>query len=578
MDKIIYYITKPLILAIVYLCILVANTWTLSKFITFEMGLFMVDCTIMFISTLFFPPNHKSKSQTKWYQMTSWCLDKIESTTNYLGNLIETPILSLQSKTRKNARTQRRKSSQLSYVSTTRHVATSITVFAAVTALTTGHTSLYDNSCVFDSDTKAIGVDNRASGCISDDINDFVGPLRTCNRAIKGFGGSRTLGVQIGTLKWAWLDDSGLNHTFHIPNAYYVPQGKIKLLSPQHLAQALRDTKPNEGTVSITDSCRVILQWAQRKYKMTVPLGKNDNVATFHLAPGIKQFTAFCAEIKNDDHNPIIADPAYISDDDDSIGGDNNNDDDIPISEGGNGIQSHKSHNKYGLSHRQRENTEANTPVPVPTDFDLDGPMPTNQEDSMNVVDDEEDCQPTNIAAELLRYHQRYNHLSFAKLQEMAKQGEIPKQMAKCPIPACSACMFAKATKKRWRDKSSNNNKEATKPTKPGQVVSVDQLTLPTPGFIAQLTGSCLGYIYLQKTTLAEETIEAKQAFERYAAERGITIQAYHANNRVFWASKWQEACQVNKQRLTFAAVNAHHQNGIAERRICELQGMAPRT
>ena len=83
---------------------------------------------------------------------------------------------------------------------------------------------------------------------------------------------------------------------------------------------------------------------------------------------------------------------------------------------------------------------------------------------------------------------------------------------------------------------------------------------------------SRMGFIYLQKTCSAEETIEAKRAFEQYAENRGVRVQAYHADNGIFKAKKWVEECQQRKQDLTFAGVNAHHQNGVAERRIRELQ------
>ena len=37
-------------------------------------------------------------------------------------------------------------------------------------------------------------------------------------------------------------------------------------------------------------------------------------------------------------------------------------------------------------------------------------------------------------------------------------------------------------------------------------------------------------------------------------------------------AIKWVTACREKGQGLTFAGVNAHHQNGIAERKIQTLQ------
>ena len=86
---------------------------------------------------------------------------------------------------------------------------------------------------------------------------------------------------------------------------------------------------------------------------------------------------------------------------------------------------------------------------------------------------------------------------------------------------------------------------------------------------------SRLGYVYLQKTATADETLVAKDAFERYAKDNGVTVKAYHADNGIFKAHAWVNNCTQKQQRLTFAGVNAHHQNGIAERRIRELQELA---
>ena len=51
-----------------------------------------------------------------------------------------------------------------------------------------------------------------------------------------------------------------------------------------------------------------------------------------------------------------------------------------------------------------------------------------------------------------------------------------------------------------------------------------------------------------------------------------VKVQAYHADNGIFKDKKCVEECRQRKQDFTFAGVNAHHQNGIAERRIRELQ------
>ena len=173
----------------------------------------------------------------------------------------------------------------------------------------------------------------------------------------------------------------------------------------------------------------------------------------------------------------------------------------------------------------------------------------------------------------------------------MAKQGVIDNKFARYPQPECAACAYAKLTKRQWRPKS-RNEFEAERPKDPGKVVSVDQMVSPTPGLVAQITGkitnkrykyatifvdqaSHYGYVYLQKTATAEETIEGKEAFEALLRTYGVEVKAYHADNGIFKANKWVSNCRQNKQRLTFAGVNAHHQNGVAERRTRDLQDSA---
>jgi hypothetical protein len=110
----------------------------------------------------------------------------------------------------------------------------------------------------------------------------------------------------------------------------------------------------------------------------------------------------------------------------------------------------------------------------------------------------------------------------------------------------------------------------------------------PTPGFIAQMTGilttkcyeyatvyvdqySSVGFLYLQKTASAEETLLGKMAFEHYCAQHRVKVQHYHADNGIFHAHKWVLDCRAKGQGLMFAGVNAHHQNGKAEARIRRL-------
>ena len=112
-----------------------------------------------------------------------------------------------------------------------------------------------------------------------------------------------------------------------------------------------------------------------------------------------------------------------------------------------------------------------------------------------------------------------------------------------------------------------------------------------TPGYVAQMSGiptrrryttatifvdqaTRYTFINLQLSTSAEETILGKEKFEKLMASYGNPVQAYHADNGVFASNDWKEHCRNQGQRLSFAGVGAHHQNGIAERRIQEIQDL----
>ena len=153
------------------------------------------------------------------------------------------------------------------------------------------------------------------------------------------------------------------------------------------------------------------------------------------------------------------------------------------------------------------------------------------------ILDDEEDCQSTNVTAELLNFHLKFNHCSPRKIQVMAEQGLLPTQLSTCAIPVCSACQFGKSSKRPWRKKTRRNGAEFERAQDPGDVISVDQMISRTPGIITQMAGfltkdrytcatvfvyhnSNLSYVHFQKSTSANYTLEAKEAFEQFSGQR----------------------------------------------------------
>lgn len=73
---------------------------------------------------------------------------------------------------------------------------------------------------------------------------------------------------------------------------------------------------------------------------------------------------------------------------------------------------------------------------------------------------------------------------------------------------------------------------------------------------------------------MLQKLLKVKNTFAKLANSYGIQIKNYHADNGIFNSKAWREACEQEHQAITFSGVNAHHQNGIAERRIRVLQDM----
>ena len=439
---------------------------------------------------------------------------------------------------------------------------------------------------LFDTDSFKIGIDNRCSACMSHVRSDFVGELKLINRKVKGFGGSLISNVSVGTIQWRVEDDSGRVSTFTIPNSYYVPEGGVRLLSPQHLAQQLNDNRPTpRGTWCATYGDEVVLYWDQRRRSKTIPMDPSTNVATLRSAPGYTKFQAFCAEMETAyPEDAVVYDSHVIPDEDDDSSVDNDTD---------------TTELDYD---RTADHTSQTNPIdkwPVPScqpctaDFNIDGPNPSTAEKEKPVtIQKEEKYPPTDTATEFLRLHHRMNHISPRRIQQMAKTGMLPAKYAKCVVPKCTSCMFGKATKRPWQTKNPANKNALSKNVKqPGDCVSVDTLESTTPGLIAQLRGnptkaryhyatifidhySNYSYVHLHQENNGDEVVLAKRAFEQHVRHMGVTVKHYNADNGLFADIKFRQAINTAGQTISFCGVNAHFMNGKAEARIRQLQDL----
>ncbi len=158
----------------------------------------------------------------------------------------------------------------------------------------------------------------------------------------------------------------------------------------------------------------------------------------------------------------------------------------------------------------------------------------------------QEEGEDTQLAAannqtKLMHWHYRLGHLPFSKLKQLALNGEIPKKLAKAKSPKCAGCLFGAMTKIPWRGRETKASHEAFVATKPGQCISVDQMTSMEVEFYAQMKGKLTKKQYWRATIFVDhysrlrfvhpqiddsflETVTAKCAFKSFTAENGVII------------------------------------------------------
>ena len=281
------YTTLSLEEIITYLCL-----WTLVQFLQ-RMTTMIEAATKLIIVVLHQEEEHKSMTNEKdWmHQVITTTNEAVESMANWADTKL------LDKKQRKKVRPWRLRRARKMVCSA------AIMAMAARCAAAT-------NCHPFDSDSTMIGIDNRCWGCITHVRSDIPGTLKQCNKAIKGFGGAKAYEVWTGTIHWDWEDDQGKIHTMVIPNSYYVPEGKVRLLSPQHWAQTRKNSEKRGGAGEMTTGTEVVLFWNDRQSRRTIPIDTHgNNVATFHLASGYKQYHNYCKECGTEHDHSYDKDP-----------------------------------------------------------------------------------------------------------------------------------------------------------------------------------------------------------------------------------------------------------------------------
>jgi hypothetical protein len=455
----------------------------------------------------------------------------------------------------------------------------------------------------FDSDSPPIGINTHASRCMANAPHLFE-DLRLSNKGkVQGINN----GLEIkgkGTFKIKIEDDNGRTHEIKIPNSLYLPGLERCLLSPQHWAQEAGDEHPlPEGAWCKNTATHNILFWDQKYFQKSVPHSSLMNTPVFYTAPSSRAYQAFtstfealeapffCQEhvLQYPGQRPIATegpfDPMDLLSREEFIAEENLNLEKqkrMLVNEGVT-LDNETVQTSNLLSTPANDEPHPGTACQGALTVNPSPPLEKDEEFQLAAADNQ---------AELMQWHYRLSHLSFPKLKVLANNGKIPCRLAKVPPPKCAGCLFGAMTKLPWRGKESKATHQVFVATKPGECMSIDHMVSTHVGFFVQLKGGltkkrykaasifvdhflCLCFVYLMQDLSSEESVKAKRAFEQFAAEHGIVIRHYHCNNGHFANNAFNEACQQSNQQLTFCNVNAHFQNGIAERAICDLSNRA---
>lgn len=359
--------------------------------------------------------------------------------------------------------------------------------------------------------------------------------------------------VAKGTAIFHVIDDFGQKQQLKVFDAHYVPRLGLRLFSPQQWsAQGTRLANGKFSRTETTDGSHTTLRFPGSR--ITVAHHPRSNLPLMGTDPGYARYTSYI----NTQHLSSHA-AAHL-----------------PTSSA---LLEHLHHEaSFGSERRD----------PFFGDF-LSAADPLHSPDLPTL----DHTDKRNL---LLHWHYRLGHLPFKVLRNLAKHHHIPHSLYNIEPPLCQGCQYGKQARRAWRTKSNKKLRSIRSirtPEQPGDVISVDTLTSGNvPGLVAQSKGkpttkrfyfatvfidhfSGLDYVHLHERNTGDDILQAKLAFERYSYSHGVTIKHYHCDNGRFAETSFRDACMASNQTVTFCGVNAHHQNGIAERRIKDLRDSA---
>ena len=191
-----------------------------------------------------------------------------------------------------------------------------------------------------------------------------------------------------------------------------------------------------------------------------------------------------------------------------------------------------------------------------------------------------------------MRWHIKLGHLSFSHVMKLALGRFLDHHahgLERNPLigqPKCAACQFGKQVRR--SDGTTITTKHPDhigalkeRQLKPGDTVFTDQLESRVRGRLLhtertrkrtllwklRVVDAASGYVHIehQVTLNANDSINAKSAFERMARDVGVDITKYHTDNRIYTSKACVADLVPKNQSIQHSGVGAKWQNGAVE-------------
>ena len=404
-------------------------------------------------------------------------------------------------------------------------------------------------------DIFTVCIDSGCTITITNCIDDFEEPPS------KGdFGTMKTVdGVTkiqaFGIIRWTVPDVKGKTRVIRTP-AFYIQSADQKLLSPQHYAKFHGWSSQDEDMCGINAARMWILLNNDQKEEARIEAP----ISTFDNLPYIVAQSYQTSISDTDDNSTTVTDVS------------------APCNECGTTCTCNQ----------------------ISTNFDAMYHMEVLSDSNENL---------TSAQKELLLDHQRLGHIHMAHLQDLYRPKTIKCEFdgcskeadmcliskhpttSSCTRPQCLACHAAKAHRRSNEAKHSTMDKDhegslTTSRLQPGDQIHVDNYESSVRGRRTHTYGkerhherycggtifydaaSGLVKVYHQTSLDADSTLVSKRLFERDAAQCGVSVKNYHADNGIFTSAKWKDVLLDLEQYQTLSGSGAHHQNPLAERYI----------